>query len=302
MPQPAANMHGKVCLVTGGTSGIGLETARGLAILGAQVVLTGRDPLKTSAAVEDIRASTGNPHVEGLQIDMASQSEVRQAAAMFCTRHDRLDVLVNNAGAVHMVRQLSPDGIELTLAVNHLAYFLFTQLLLDRLLASRPARIVIVSSFAHGYSNLDFLDDLHFTQNYHGWQAYSRSKLANLLFTYELAHKLEGAGVTANALHPGFVNSNIGKNNTPEQLADSPLRKPGHLTNEEGARTSIYAAASPEVEGLNGAYFDDCRVSKSSDVSYDHPAAERLWQISADLTHLPPDYVENLLKKTGITQ
>ncbi len=291
-------LQGKVCLVTGATSGVGLETARGLARLGAQVFIHGRDPNKLFATLEDIRCTTGSPNLMPLIADVASQKEVRRLAEEVKSKTSRLDVLVNNAGAVNMVRQLSPEGIELTFASNHLAYYLLTLRLMDLLLASAPARVIIVSSFAHGYVGREAVDDYMFTENYEGWKAYSRSKLCNLYFTYELARKLEGSGVTVNALHPGFVNTGIGLNNTPEQLSNTPLHRPGHLTSEEGAQTSLYCAASPDLEGVSGKYFKECRETASSQASYDREAAAKLWNLSASLTGEDPDAIEKLLKKS----
>jgi NAD(P)-dependent dehydrogenase (short-subunit alcohol dehydrogenase family) len=282
-------MHGKTCLITGATSGVGLETARGLAAMGARLFIHGRDPRKVNATLEDIRSSTSNDALIPLVADLSIQANIRQMAETVYQKTDRLDVLINNAGAVNMTRQLSPDGIELTFAVNYLAYYLLTFCLADLLLASAPSRIIVVSSSAHGYTGLDVVDDPMFEKDYEGWQAYSRSKLCEIFFTYELASRLDGCGVIVNALHPGFVNSNIGKNNTPEQLAVTPLRVSGNLTNQEGAQTSIYLAFSPEVEGVSGKYFVNCKPVASSAVSYDKTASRRLWEIGARLTGEDPD-------------
>jgi len=194
-------MQGKVCLVTGATSGIGLVAARELARRGAHVILVGRNRGKCDAAVAQIQAGTGNRQVEALLADLSSQQQVRELARQFRERHPRLDVLVNNAGGLRMKRELTVDGIERTVAVNHLAYFLLTHLLLDLLKASAPARIVNVASGAHRKATLD-LDDLQAERSYNGWRQYCRSKLMNLLFTYELARRLEGTSLAVNALHP----------------------------------------------------------------------------------------------------
>lgn len=290
-------MQGKTCLVTGATAGVGLETARGLARAGARVFIHGRDPVKLENTLKDIQSTTGNSNLIPLVADVTSQEQMRRMAEEVHSKTNRLDVLINNAGAVNMVRQLSPEGIELTFAGNHLAYFLLTFQLMDLLLASKPSRVIIVSSSAHGYVGREAVDDYMFETNYEGWQAYSRSKLCNIYFTYELAHKLEGSGVTVNAVHPGFVNTDIGRsNNTPEQLANTPLHRPGHLSPEEGAETSLYCALSPDLEGVSGKYFRESRESESSQPSYDKEAAQKLWDLSARLTGEDPNAIEKLLK------
>ncbi|HQP07662.1 MAG TPA: SDR family oxidoreductase [Anaerolineaceae bacterium] len=291
-------LQGKVCLVTGATSGVGLETARGLACLGAQVFLHGRNLQRLESALADIQRTTGNSNLIPLVADVASQQQVSRLAEEVKSKTSRLDVLINNAGAVNMVHQLSPEGIELTFASNHLAYYLLTLRLMEVLLASAPARVIVVSSFAHGYVGKEAVDDYLFTENYEGWKAYSRTKLCNLYFTYELARKLEGSGVTVNALHPGFVNTGIGLNNTPEQLANTPLHLPGHMSSEEGAQTSLYCAVSPDLEGVTGKYFNECSETASSQASYDRDAAAKLWELSSSLTGEDPDVIEKLLKKS----
>lgn len=286
-PNARHTMEGKVCMVTGATAGIGKVTARVLAEQGAHVIVVGRNEQKAAQTVQQINQKTGRDSAEFMLADFASLAATQALAAWFRGTHRRLDVLVNNAGAMFMSRQESQDGIEMTFAVNHLGYFLLTNLLLDLLKASAPARIVNVSSKAHEGAQLDF-DDLECRKNYAGMKAYGRSKLANLLFTYELARRLEGSGVTANALHPGFVATNIGANNIP--LFRRPVK---WLINrvaknvEEGAQTSIYLASSPEVEGVTGKYFVDCKPVPSSAASYDEAAARRLWQISAEMVGLP---------------
>ena len=291
-------LQGKVCLVTGATSGVGLETARGLACLGAQVFLHGRNLQRLESALADIQRTTGNSNLIPLVADVASQQQVSRLAEEVKSKTSRLDVLINNAGAVNMVHQLSPEGIELTFASNHLAYYLLTLRLMEVLLASAPARVIVVSSFAHGYVGKEAVDDYMFTENYEGWKAYSRTKLCNLYFTYELARKLEGSGVTVNALHPGFVKTGIGLNNTPEQLANTPLHRPGHMSSEEGAQTSLYCAVSPDLEGVTGKYFNECSETASSQASYDRDAAAKLWELSSSLTGEDPDVIEKLLKKS----
>lgn len=283
MANSANLMHGKVCVVTGATSGIGLVTAETLARQGATLVVVGRNPERGAATVSRIQQETGNAAVELMVADLSAQAQVRRLASEIQRRFARLDVLVNNAGALFGRRQLSQDGIEMTFALNHLAYFLFTNLLLDALKASTSARIVNVSSEAHRRARLDFAD-LQGQHRYSGWRAYARSKLANILFTYELARRLEGTGVVANALHPGFVATNFGRNNRSITAMLFRVLQLAAISPEEGAHTIIYLATSPEVQGITGEYFVKQKAVRSSQVSYDRAAAERLWQVSAGLT------------------
>ena len=277
------SLQGKVVLITGATGGIGEVTARALAAHGATVVGVGRSPARCAAAAERIRAAS-HAQVEYLVADLSAQDQVRRVTAEFRRKYDRLDVLVNNAGALYNRRQESADGLELTWALNHLGYFLLTQLLLDRLQAGAPARIVNVSSGAHLGGTLRF-EDLEFKRGYNGWAAYAQSKLANVLFTYELARRLAGSGVTANALHPGFVATRFARNNGPLfNLAMGLAQRLGARTPEQGAATTIYLAASPEVEGVTGQYFADGRVAPSSPASRDEAAARRLWEVSEAMT------------------
>jgi NAD(P)-dependent dehydrogenase (short-subunit alcohol dehydrogenase family) len=280
-------MAGKTCLVTGATSGIGRVTALELARLGAAVVVVGRADAKSAAVVREIKQETGNPEVRYVLADLSSQQEIRQLADRVTELYPRLDVLVNNAGAINLFRQLSLDGIELTLALNHLNYFLLTNLLLDMLKANTPSRIVNVSSSAHRGASIDF-DDLQSQAGYRGFHVYARSKLANLLFTYELARRLEGTGVTSNALHPGLVATNLLSNNGFfGKLCNFGLRVKG-ISKEKGADTAIYLATSPEVEGITGQYFEQRRPIRSSGPSYDVDAAARLWRVSTGLTSIVP--------------
>lgn len=306
MVDSGVSMTGKVCLITGATAGIGASTVRELVRRGATVVIVGRSPERCANTVEAIRRDTGSPAVEYLVADLSSQAEVRRLAEEFRRRHDRLHVLVNNAGALFARRRESVDGIEMTFALNHLAYFLLTNLLLDILKASAPARIINVSSRAHAeVRGFDF-DDVQARRGglgrYGGseltsalytflapmahpaYRQYARSKLANLLFTYELARRLHGTGVTANAVHPGFVASSFAAGNGvfgwfmrvwSRLLAVSP---------EEGARTVVYLATSPEVEGVTGKYFVNQSAVESSLASRDQEAAKRLWELSERLT------------------
>jgi NAD(P)-dependent dehydrogenase (short-subunit alcohol dehydrogenase family) len=223
--------------------------------------------------------------VELLLADLSAQAQVRHLVTEFQRRFARLDVLINNAGALFMQRRVSVDGIEMTLALNHLAYFLLTNLLLDTLRASAPARIINVSSDAHHRTQFNFADPQG-AQRYSGWRAYGQSKLANLLFTYELAHRLEGRDITANAMHPGFVATGFGRNNRGLFAWLMRLAKFAALSPEQGAETLIYLAASAEVEGVTGKYFVRQRAVQSSTASYDQTAAQRLWQLSAQFTGL----------------
>ncbi len=292
-------MDGKVVIVTGATDGIGRATAMALASRGARIVAVGRNPEKGEAAVAELRASTGNDTVTFLPADLSRQGDVRSLAATIADRHDRLDVLVNNAGGLFATRKVSADGIEMTLALNHLAYFLLTNLLLEQLQATPGARIVNVASAAHAGEALDF-DDLQLTRRYNGWTAYRRSKLCNLLFTYELARRLGDAGPTVNALHPGFVSSHLGQGRSDNSafwrtVATLVFRFTGAVTPEKGARTSILLATSPELAGVTGQYFvpdttgkngPRGRPASSSGFSRDAEAAARLWDLSAALTSL----------------
>jgi NAD(P)-dependent dehydrogenase (short-subunit alcohol dehydrogenase family) len=229
-----------------------------------------------------IKKETGNEQVEFIVADLATKAGVQHAAHEFKKRHTHLDVLLNNAGAMFMSRQVTEDNIEMTIALNHLNYFHLTALLLDVLKASGPARVVNVSSDAHRGGKIN-LDDLQLQKGYSGMGAYSQSKLANVLFTYELARKLQGTQVTSNALHPGFVNTGFAKNNGGLFKLAMGLLSPVQKKVAEGAQTSIYLASSPEVEGLSGKYFTDCKAVDSDPASYDTGTAEKLWQLSLEL-------------------
>ena len=281
-----ATMQGKICLITGGTNGIGKSTARELARMGATVVIVGRNAQKTSQVVEEIRLATGNPNVDSLLADLSSQQEVRRLASDFKRKYPQLHVLLNNAGGTFMTRQLSVDGIEMTFALNHFAYFLLTNLLLDTVRASAPARIINVSSDAHAGGKIDF-ENLQGERSYSSFGPYGNSKLANILFTIELARRLQGTGVTANALHPGLTRTGFGKNNPGFLMtimgAVIPLvaRSP-----EKGAKTSIYLASSPEVQSITGKYFVDRKVTQPAPQATNSAVAKKLWKISADMVHL----------------
>jgi NAD(P)-dependent dehydrogenase (short-subunit alcohol dehydrogenase family) len=270
-------------LITGATSGIGEVTAQELARLGYRVVITARDQAKLESAIARIRSNSGSQVVTGLVADLSSQDQVRSLASKFIDQYDRLDVLINNAGAVYLRRTESVDGIEMTLAGNHLAPFLLTNLLLDLLKHSSPARIINVSSRAHEGQVIDF-DDLQYRKNYQFMRAYGKSKLANLLFTYELDRRLPGSEVTVNALHPGFVATNIGGNNGWLVRLFMPLIRLWAISPQEGAETSVYLASSSEVAGVSGKYFYQKHPVLSSAFSRDEDAARRLWDASVELT------------------
>jgi NAD(P)-dependent dehydrogenase (short-subunit alcohol dehydrogenase family) len=281
-------MAGRTVVVTGGSGGIGKATAAGLAAMGAHVAITGRDRGRAEQAAAEVRA-TGGPEVGVFVADMSSQAEVRRLAAELLAALPRIDVLVNNVGGFWQTRHGTADGLEHTFALNHLAPFLLTHLLLDRLKESAPARVVTVSSGAQAMGRIDF-DDLQGQRSYSGQRAYNQSKLANVLFTYELARRLAGTGVTANVLHPGVVRTAFGAEDPGAlQRLLVPLVRPFMKTPEQGATTSIHLASAPELEHVTGQYFADSRPKRSSARSYDEALAQRLWVTSADLVGLPTD-------------
>src|SRR5215204_1205463 len=281
------SMSEKVCLITGATSGIGKATAMELVKMGASVVMVGRDRGRGEAALAEIKEKSANASVDLMLADLSSQQEIHRLAGEFKEGYPRLDVLINNAGLFRSKRIMTTDGLEMTFAVNHVAYFLLTTLLLDVLEASAPSRIVNVSSGEQRNGTIDF-DDLQGEKEYKTAKAYGQSKLANVLFTYELARRLEGTGVSANCLHPGAgVRTNLGSGVSGvfgfTMRALTPLMK----SPEKGAETSIYLASSPEVEGLSGGYFVKKAEVRSSDESHDERIARRLWEVSAELTNVP---------------
>jgi NAD(P)-dependent dehydrogenase (short-subunit alcohol dehydrogenase family) len=278
-------MSGKLVMVTGATAGIGAATARELARRGAHVVAVGRSPERIDALCEVIRKETLGAQIEGLCADLSSRADIHAMCDVFRERHGRLDVLVNNAGGLFLKRKESVDGVEMTFALNHLGYFLLTRLLLDTLIAAAPSRIVNVSSTAHTRASLDF-DDLEGRRNYRGFKAYADSKFANLLFTYELARRLEGTGVTVNALHPGVVATQFASANGWKGAAIQMLMRLFAISPEAGARTVVYLATSPDVEGVTGKYFDKERAVESTPASHDRAAAARLWDVSEQMTGL----------------
>ena len=282
----ADNMAGKVCLITGATNGIGLAAAQALAKRGAQILVHGRDAEKGAGVVAALKRASGNQNIAFVQADFASLAEVRKLADTVKSRVPRLDVLINNAGLFALKRTLTKDGYETTFAVNHLAPFLLTNLLLDTLKASAPSRIVVVSSAGHRGPPLDF-DDLQSEQHYRSMRAYQCSKLANLLFTRALAKRLDGTAVTVNALHPGLINTGIGGKVT--GIATLLLRATFAVIGkspEEGARACVYLAASPEVAEVTAGYFIDEKRAEPSAQAQDEAVAERLWAVSAQLVGL----------------
>lgn len=270
-------------MVTGATSGIGEATARALAQMGATVIVVGRNPVRGVAALERIRSAFGNAAIELMLADLSSLQGIRQLAEQYKQKHQRLHVLVNNAGAFFTTRQHSADGIELTFALNHLNYFLLTNLLLDPLNANAPARIVNVGASAHQFARRVNFDDLQGQRKYSSWGAYGQSKLCNLLFTYEMARRLNGTGVTVNALHPGVVATNFGMSGGGLMPLFNRLMSVAMLRPEQSAQTVVYLATSPEVEGISGKYFMKQKGVRSSKASYDQSAANRLWQVSAEM-------------------
>jgi|SRR5580692_3288483 retinol dehydrogenase-12 len=281
-------MNDKVCLVTGATHGIGLETAKALAGTGATVLVHGRDLERAREVAGELARSTGNAQVRAVQADFARLAEVRRLAQELSSSLPRLDVLVNNAGMMSASRGRSAEGYDLTFAVNHLAPFLLTNLLLPRLTASGAGRIVVVASAAHRRARLDF-DDLMNLKVSGLLPAYARSKLANILFTRTLAQRLRGSPVTANALHPGFVNSHIFHATPVLRLLLLPLAPFMMRTPAQGAAGSIYLATSPQVASISGAYYERGQSVAPSAAAQNAADGERLWQESARLTGLPPD-------------
>ena len=289
----AVDMNGKVVLITGATGGIGKETARALAAQGATVVVSGRDPGRLESAVEELKADRPQGSIESLVMDLASLDSVRSGAAEALSRWDRLDVLINNAGVVLSGRQESPDGLELTMATNHFGHFLLTGLLLDRLKASAPARIVNVSSLAHRGARSVGLNDLQSQASYSAMSVYSRSKLANLLFTKELAQRLEGTGVSAFAVHPGVVRTGWGRSGDTRGFLNAFLSLGVliQISPRAGAAASIYAATQPGIESHSGAFyqralfgnFGPVRATQPAAPARDAAAAALLWEESAKL-------------------
>ena len=285
-------MSGKRVVITGGNTGIGKEAAVGLAELGAHVVITSRNEERGRAARDEIAERSGNSAVEVMPLDLASFRSIRSFAADVLDQFDRLDVLVDNAGLILLRRRETEDGFEETFGVNHLGHFLLTDLLLERLRASAPARVVVVSSNAHkgAKRGLDF-GDLQSERQYRWMEAYSKSKLANISFTRELARRLDSTGITVNALHPGFVRSDFGRGGDLGGVYGwgiKYLASPFASSPERGARTTIYLASSPDVDGVTGGYFYKCRPAVPSAAAQDDAAARRLWDASEQLVASVP--------------
>lgn len=286
MTSDLTSLQGKTVLITGATSGIGAAAARQIAGAGATTILAGRNRERCRVAAESIRRATGNINVDFLVADLSSQREIRDLAEEFGNRIGVLDILVNNAGAIFKRREISVDGLEMTFAVNHLAYFLLTLLLLDLLRVRAAGRIIVVSSHAHESADLD-LSDVQSEHEYNRLVAYGRSKLANLLFTFELAKRLQETSVTVNALTPGAVATGLGSNNgwLKAKVRNAVfLTKGSMITPDLGAKTIVYLAGSPEIQGVSGRYFREEKEVPSSPASRDPDTAARLWEMSEQLT------------------
>jgi NAD(P)-dependent dehydrogenase (short-subunit alcohol dehydrogenase family) len=275
-------MEGKVAVVTGANSGVGLETAVALASAGAETTMVCRDRTRGQAALEEVKRRSGSQLVHLDLADLSSRASLASFADAFRSSHDRLDVLVNNAGAVFAERQVSADGLEMTFALNHMGYFRLTLALLDLLRASPAGRVVNVASEAHRSAVLDF-DDLQAERNFKSFEVYGRSKLMNIMFTYELARRLEGGSVTANCLHPGVVNTNFASHGSWILRLAFAVARPFLLSPASGAATQIHLAMSPEVKDVSGKYFVKKRAVRSSQLSYDVEAGRRLWRMSEEV-------------------
>ncbi len=285
------DLRDQVIVITGGNSGIGKEAAVSLATAGATVVITARNQAKGADALDEIRRRSGREHVEVMALDLADFASIRSFAAELLDRHDRLDVLVNNAGGILSDRVETAQGFEMTFGVNHLGHFLLTDLFTDRLKASAPGRVVTVSSFGHRFAvtGLSF-GDLQSERHYWSMDAYAKSKLANILFTRELARRLEGSGVTATCLHPGVVRTGFGSADdmTGVERLTVAIGSPFYVNAARGARTTVYLASSPEVEGRTGGYYAKCREHRPSKAARDPEAARRLWEASEQLVASVP--------------
>ncbi len=282
MGEDSQDMANRVVMITGGTSGIGKETALGLARLNATVAIVGRDRERTANVVNEIKAATGNERIIPYICDLASLADVRKLATDFHADRSRLDILFNNAGAINSKRLLSKDGYELTFAVNHLAHFLLTDLLMDLLKESVPSRVIVTTSAAANMGHMHF-DDLMLEKNYTGFKAYGQSKLANQLFTFELARRLQKTGVTANCLHPGVVRTGFGMNNKGAMRIGYTLFSPFLISAKKAALTPIYLASSPEVRDITGKYYSKGKEKEPPKEATDLESAAKLWEISERL-------------------
>ncbi len=282
------DLEGQNCIVTGATSGIGEATALTLAAQGARVGILCRDPAKGQQTLEKIRTETGNENLQLFQADLGSQAQIRTAAAEMLDAFDRIHLLVNNAGLVNWSYSETEDGIETVWAVNHLGYFLLTRLLLDRLRESAPARIVNVASDAHKFVGGIEFDDIGHRENFRSMRVYGHSKLANILFTRELSRRLEGTGVTVNAVHPGAVATGLGHNNGGWARALTGFLGVFFKNADQGAATSLHVATSPRLDGVSGRYFAKSREARISKAAADDAVAERLWRLSEGMTGLDP--------------
>ena len=275
-------LTGQNIVVTGATGGIGKATAMGLAALGARVGIVGRDRARLTASADELRLGSANDEIDTFEADLSAQAQVRRVAAEVQEQYPRLDVLVNNVGGLWAHRHVTADGLELTFALNHLAPFLLTSLLVGRMVAAGRGRIVTVTSSAESFGRIDF-DDLQSTKSYSGQRAYNQSKLANVLFSYELARRLNGTTVTVNAVHPGVTNTSFGVADQPRSYSMSWMARPFMRSPERGADSVVWAASSSELDGVTGGYFHDRRPKRSSERSHDEATAKRLWQVSEEL-------------------
>ncbi|KAL9951012.1 hypothetical protein ACROYT_G043598, partial [Oculina patagonica] len=282
-----ASLKGKTVVITGGNTGIGKETAIDLAKRGAKVIIGCRNMEKGKAALKEIQERSESTNVFLDKVDLASLDSVRKFADKILNSEPRLDILINNAGVMGCDFQKTEDGFEMQMGTNHLAHFLLTMLLLDRLKRSVPSRIITVSSLGHKFTStgIDF-DDIHCEKNYNAWEAYFRSKLANVLFTRELSKRLEGTHVTANAVHPGSVRTELGRHSIVSSVVFTPIHWYVCKTPEQGAQTSIYCAVSEEMEGVSGKYLADCAIQDPSKLAQDDDAARKLWDVSLKLVGL----------------
>lgn len=285
MSNSTKSMVNKICVVTGATSGIGKETAKVLALKGAIVIIVGRDDKKCIATVNNIKQQAGSTLVDYVCTDLSDLKQVYNLASLLKQKCHHIDVLVNNAGAYFKTRSQCVDGYEMTLALNYLSAFLLTSLLIDMLQDSNQGRIINVSSDAH-FKGTIHLDDLQSKHKFEGFNAYAQSKLALILFTYELARRLKNTNITVNALHPGLVATNFGKNNGWFRFHLRRLIMRHEINATEGSKTSIYLATSPDVANITGSYFIKDKQVKSSDNSYDQKLGKQLWEVSEILTHI----------------